>query len=112
MYWDEKGQSWLVKPEEYNEYNTRLWKKFLKYDEQNPQYWQEFCKRAYEFIDKGYDRIGAKLITETIRWDEECRRRKISYNFSNDFHAYYARKFLKIHPQYKDLFELRPVKRD
>ena len=110
VWWDDKGQAWFVKPSD-EEYDTRLWRKFLKYDEQNPKYWDEFVKRTNEFINDGYKRIGAKLIVEMIRWDEVCRESKVAYNFSNDFHAYYARKFVKMYPQYKTLFELRPIKR-
>ncbi len=110
MYVDESGQIWFFEPQQ-GEYETRLWRKFLSYDNENPQYWEEFVRRTKEYVEAGYKRIGAKLIIELIRWDEECRKNKLAANFSNDFHAYYARKYVKAFPEHKGLFELRPIKR-
>ena len=41
---------------------------FKKYHESNPEIYREFKRLAYQLINRGYIRLGAKQIFEVIRW--------------------------------------------
>ena len=111
MYWDQDGQGLMFAPEPGSEKDTRLWREFREFDDQNPHIWQEFEKRTLKALNKGHKKLGAKLVIETIRWDEMVERpQNDTYKICNNHHAYYARKFLLTYPEFKGIFELRRVR--
>lgn len=82
---------------------------FLKYHIQNPKIYLEFEKLAYQLINKGYVRLGAKQIFEVIRWHtmvEGTGQYKVNNNFTSD----YARLFEWYHPIYAGYFNKRLCK--
>lgn len=84
---------------------------FKKYDEEHRGTWLKFQAVALKWINRGITRIGAKAIFEEIRVD--CRRNNgEEFALNNTFSSDYARKFVNLHPQYEDLFELRKTKNE
>jgi hypothetical protein len=81
-------------------------KTFVKYHEANPQIYNEFQKIAFEFINRGYKRIGAKMVCEIIRYQSMIKGDG-TYKVNNNFTADYARKFEKDFPQYVGIFTKR-----
>lgn len=111
MHWDDLGQGLLFAPVPQSENDTRLWRQFRDFDERNPQIWEEFEKRTVSAIQKGLTKLGAKLVIETIRWDEMIGKPKNEeFKICNNHHPYYARKFMLAHPEFRGVFELRKVR--
>ena len=63
---------------------------------------------AINQINRGYKHLGAKAICEIIRFNSPSSDEFPKVN--NSITAYYARKFIRLHPEYKDFFELRERK--
>ena len=79
-----------------------------EYDRKHPQIWQQFEKTAITLINRGYKHLGAKQICEYIRFNSPSAAE--APKISNNMTAYYSRKFVSLHPQYKDFFEFRERK--
>ena len=92
---------------------------FKIYDKQNPKIWLKLEKLAIEFIetqlDKGIPIKAIKTsvwnILNVIRWHESMARNNYgSFKINNNSFSFYARKFQKTHPRFKDVFEIRSRK--
>jgi hypothetical protein len=86
--------------------------KFLEFDEANPQVWIAFKRFTFQAINTGRKRFGAKMVVERIRWDTLLTTTDERYKISNDYTAFYARKFVSEFPQYKGLFVTKPSMAD
>jgi hypothetical protein len=89
-----------------------LEKRFWIFHGENPEIYTLFCGYTDVLISKGFTRHGAKAIIERIRWFKNVETNDPNFKICNDHTAYYARKWLKDHPEYPDFFELREVKGD
>lgn len=75
-----------------------------------------FCKFTLEAINAGHAKISHWLIVNRLRWEVEvvtkgmCEDDK-EYKISNDYIAFLARDFIKDHPEHKDIFNLKQMKR-
>jgi hypothetical protein len=69
---------------------------------------EQFVKFTNEVIKRGFKRFGSKAIFERIRWETAVPdvRGRPSFKLSNNFHAFYARKFIAEHPEHTGLFAL------
>lgn len=77
-----------------------------EYISRNPKVWDYFQKFAFELINQGSKRLGAKMLFERIRY--EAKFRKMSdFKCDNNYTAEMARKFEKTYPIYKGIFEMR-----
>ena len=65
--------------------------------------------QTWKVIGEGYGRIGADLIVRLIRWKGSVHRERVKID--HNFFPYYARKFMLQNPEFKDLFEIRSLKR-
>lgn len=81
-----------------------------QYDQANTQIWLEFQKYAFQLINAGNEKIGAKQIFERIRWDSMIVRGRNKFKVNNNFSPYYARKFEEVFPIYKGIFSMREIK--
>lgn len=81
-------------------------KSFAIYNQENPQIYQEFKKITFQFIQRGYKRIGSKMICEIIRYQTMIQGDGI-YKVNNVYTADYAREFEKDYPEYKGIFSKR-----
>ena len=82
---------------------------FKKYHQENPQIYIEFKRLAFQLINRGHIRLGAKQIFEVIRWHtmvEGNDRYKVNNNYTSD----YARLFENDHPIYAGYFLKRLCK--
>ena len=43
--------------------------RFIKFNRDNPHVFDLYEKFAFELINKGYKRLGSKMIIERIRWE-------------------------------------------
>lgn len=82
---------------------------FKNYHAQSPDIYREFKKLAFQLINRGYVRLGAKQIFEVIRWHTMVEGND-HYKVNNSFTSDYARLFESDHPIYDGYFSKRLCK--
>lgn len=87
----------------------KKWRKFMEYHKSLPEVYEIFEKYARQFIDRGYNKIGAQMLIERIRWEWQ-KKTGCDLKINNDWKAYYARLYLRDHPEHRGFFELRQQK--
>jgi len=80
--------------------------KFDIYMVQNPGLYPMFEKFAFELINAGHKRLGAKMIFERMRWQTMITT-KGEYKLNNNYTAELARFFMERNPRYEGIFETR-----
>ncbi len=88
-----------------------LKEKFAEWDEDNPEVYELFCRFTFEAIERGHKRLSAWMIANRIRWETSVVTTGNDYKISNDFIAFYARKFMEQNPQYDGFFKTKAMKR-
>lgn len=88
-----------------------LKEKFTDWDKENPIIYQLFCRFTFEAIERGHKRLSAWMIANRIRWETSVVTTGNDYKISNDFIAFYARKFMEEYPQYDGFFKTKTMKR-
>jgi len=83
--------------------------KFEAYDKKNPKIWEAFKKFAFEAIDAGHERISHWLIMNRVRWETEIVTNE-KFKISNNYIAYYARKWQDQYPDHAELFKTKKLK--
>ena len=86
---------------------SKLESEFQAYHQANPQVYELVKRFAYEAIRAGYSRFSIGAIWERIRWEIAINTHSnlaADFKMPNNHRAYYARMFLKDHPQYPDFF--------
>ena len=99
-----QGELFVLRPSVY--------KRFLDFHIKYPTVYLLFERFSLQLIAAGQKKLGAKMILERIRWeiitgskDEE------GFKINNNYTAYYSREFIKHHPQYRDYFEFRVIRK-
>jgi hypothetical protein len=82
---------------------------FEKYDEENPQIWEAFKKFSLQARAKRFKNYSAKGIFEIIRWHTDTEGND-HFKLNNNYHADYARKMMKEHPEFEGFFRVRELK--
>ena len=82
--------------------------KFIEFDRNSPEIWNAFKRFTFQAINTGCTHFGAKMVVERIRWDTMLTTSHERFKISNDYTAFYARKFMFHYPQHKNLFAFKP----
>ena len=82
---------------------------FKQYHLDNPQVYVEFKRLAFQLINRGYVRLGAKQIFEVIRWQTMVYGND-QYKLNNNYTSDYARLFELDHQIYAGYFLKRLCK--
>lgn len=88
--------------------------RFWTYHRDNPAIYVQFCRFTQDAIDSGRPYAGAKLIFERIRWHTTVEARGAfadGFKLNNNYHAFYARLWLRDHPGHPDFFRTRRQRR-
>jgi len=83
---------------------------FERYDKEHPEIWNLFVKITFKLIRRGKKHYGAKAVFEIIRYHRVIQYNDSEFKANNSYTAYYARKFMKMYPQYDGFFETRKAK--
>ena len=84
---------------------------FEEFDRKNPHVYESFKKYLREIVNAGKRRTSAKLIINRIRWEQYIATDSDDEFTINDaFSSHYARKFIREHPAYNYLFEMRRLR--
>lgn len=74
----------------------------------NLHVWQLFEARAMQLAAAGRSRMGARMIAESMRWDTAVKELpEGKYKLNDHWTPDLARLFIRMHPQYSSLFQLR-----
>lgn len=74
----------------------------------HPEVWMAFEQYALEVIRAGYHHYGAKAIMERVRWQLDMSRGPDDrFKINNNYVAFYARRFERLHPQMAGFFRHR-----
>jgi hypothetical protein len=94
------------------EASTELVDKFNRYHRKNPKVYELFHKFSKEVISTGRSRYSAWAIIQRIRWHVDIKTEDPSgFKINNDYIALYTRLLIKEHPEFKNFFELKQMKR-
>ena len=86
----------------------RLQAAFDIFDAANPRFWMLFEKFTRAVINRGHSRFSVANIFERVRWEVQIETNSDDgFKLNNNHRAYYARKWLKLHPEYPKFFEIR-----
>ncbi len=89
-----------------------IYEQFLKFHREYPIVYRLFEQFSLQLLSKGYKKIGSKMIMERIRWEYITQSMdEQGFKINNNYTCHYARLFMKNHPEYKDCFETRTIKR-
>jgi hypothetical protein len=86
--------------------------KFCAYHEANPHLYKKFEELTLQTIAKGFKNYGSKGIVELIRWHTGISSNGDVFKVSNQYTAFYARLFEKLHPEHKGFFRKKKSKFD
>lgn len=82
--------------------------KFIK---EHPTVWEAFVKFTMQAIKAGHTRMGVDTVFGRLRWETAMKTKDADgYKMNNDYKAPFARRFMKLYPQYNTFFETRNKK--
>lgn len=84
-----------------------LRERFEVFHATNPHVYRLFERFALEAARSGRRRFGAKAVWERMRWFVAFETTADDWKLNNSHTAYYAREFIRRHPEHADLFETR-----
>ncbi len=85
---------------------------FRAYHTNNPAVYELFEGYALDVIERGRTRFSARTIFERIRWYTNIETTGTCYKINDHWVPFYARLFMKDHPEHKGFFQLRPAAAD
>ena len=76
---------------------------------ENPEVWNLFVRFTKEIIHRGFKQYSVNAIFERIRWEVDTAGGDGRYEFklNNNFRAFYARRFMRMYPEYDGFFKTR-----
>ena len=78
---------------------------------EHPEVWEMFERFTMQLIAAGRDHFGAKAVWERMRWETAVNPAYgEDYKLNNNYHAFYARRFARVHPKHADFFRFRKQK--
>lgn len=85
---------------------------FKTFHSENPHIFAEFERQALMAINKGRNKISAKLIINWIRWNEYLKTSDKNFRINDAFQSYYARAFAEKYPQHAEKFNFRKLRNE
>lgn len=76
----------------------------------HPEAWELFVKFTFELIDRGFKNYGAQHgVFARIRWETDVVDvdGNLTFKVNNNYSPFYARRFMKMYPQYDGFFRTR-----
>ena len=98
---EELGRSLMDRLEEMR-------KQVTSYHEKHPEVWEMFEEFAFSMINRGFNNYSVNAIFERIRWEKDAGGDGVTqFKIGNNYRAFYARRFMKKHPQHEGFFRTR-----
>ena len=78
------------------------------FHQQHPEVWEMLKRFSREMQNRGFKHYSINGIFERIRWEKDIGGDgKTQFKLNNNYRAFYARRFMKMYPQYEGFFRLR-----
>lgn len=81
--------------------------RWREFHESNPHVYEMFSRFAMELVAAGRKRIGARLVWERMRWETMIVTTDAEPKLNDHWPPFYARLFMKDHPELGQVFETR-----
>jgi hypothetical protein len=86
--------------------------RFDAFNAANPWVLRAMESVTRQWLAAGHTKFGTKGLAEILRWEYGRRTTGEPFKISNDFTSRYARLLIARNPDWKDVFDLRPLKAD
>ena len=104
----------MTRQENYEQLQSALHQDFLakkqawlEWHTANPMVWKMFEQFAFQAVKMNRKKISHWLIINRIRWEVAMKTTGSDFKICNNHIAFYARLFVKVHPQYRFIFNLK-----
>ena len=88
--------------------NDEMRKQVTAFHKNNPEVWDLFCTFTFQVINKGFNNYSVNAIFERIRWEKDVGGDGLTeFKLNNNYRAFYARRFMKMHPEHDGFFRTR-----
>ena len=78
------------------------------FHKEHPEVWDLFVQFTNEMIERGFSNYSCKAIFERIRWEKDAGGDGTTqFKLNNNYTALYARRFMKMYPEYEGFFRTR-----
>jgi hypothetical protein len=79
---------------------------------EHPEVWEYFVKFTLERIRRGFKHYSSNAIFERIRWElgDVGEDGVEQFKLNNNYRPFYARRFMRVYPQYDGFFRTRVQK--
>ena len=79
-----------------------------EFHQQHPQVWELFHRFTMDRINRGFEHYSVNAIFERIRWEtDQSASEPAEFKLNNNFRAFYARRWMKMHPEHDGFFRTR-----
>jgi len=85
--------------------------KFNNFHEKNPHVYEMLKRFTFEVIETGREHYGMTSIFNRIRWYTTVETTGDPFKINNNFYPYYARLFMRDHPEHDGFFRIRALGR-
>ena len=90
------------------------WEKFKELHKNKPEIYDEFCRVAKALVDRGHKQYSAYGVMHIVRfavWKEGVTMQpEEEFKVSDHMTPFYARLFLRDHPEHDEFFVTKPIK--
>jgi hypothetical protein len=77
----------------------------------NPHVWESFDKLVQKAAKAGKTHIGVAMIFELLRWNHMFQTKdNTPFKLNNTYRAHFARRWMKLNPNFPEMFEIRELK--
>jgi hypothetical protein len=88
--------------------HEELQQKVREYHKKHPEVWDLFVRFSFELLEKGYRHYSVSGVFDRIRWEQGVGEDGVSdFKIGNNFKPFYARAFMKKHPEAEGFYRLR-----
>lgn len=85
--------------------------RFEEFDAAHPRIWEAFERFTFDRIRQGHQQYSADAIMHMVRWHTRAGTDGHP-KIANAWVAYYARKFMRVHPRHRGFFRTARSKAD
>jgi hypothetical protein len=91
--------------------DATIQERFEAFHEANPWVYRALVSLTRDWIGKGHDRIGIKMLTEIIRWHYGRQTTdSTGFRLNNNYPSRYVRLIITEHPEWAPVFETRELR--
>ena len=87
--------------------NINLKHEWQTFHDKNPEVYELFERFAFMTIKSGFDHYGSMAILQRVRWHKDVETNDELFKINNNHAPFYARLFMKNHPQHEGFFRTR-----